>query len=407
MVVQAGMKPHQYRWVILGVLWTTYIVVYLNRLGVGPLAPFLKEDLGLTSTQIGFVISAASFGYMMTMFPVGFVVDKFGARWPLVIGEFIAGTSMIILFFFPSYRSLLRLMFLTGVGCGFLLAPTTQGVIAWFPPRERATVMGLKQTAVNVGGIITAATLPAVAIVLGWRYGFLFLGIIAIAIGIAALILYKEPPVASSGYPDAPAGKIDVSLLEILKNREIWLVAAAGFCFTWVEIAVIAHLVLYLTEALLFGVVTAGALLALTQAAGAIARPGSGLLSDRVFGGRRKPVFMLMAGTASAMCFVVGLFGPHLSWTIYPVLCLLGMGGIGFGGIFLTLVSEFGGRGGAGKAAGLGSTVCLAGGTLGPPIFGTIVDQSGSYTWAWLSMGFLVSLCIVFMFFVRETKRKI
>jgi ACS family hexuronate transporter-like MFS transporter len=49
--------------------------------------------------------------------------------------------------------------------------------------------------------------------------------------------------------------------------------------------ALIAHLVLYLTEVLLFGVVAAGGLLAMTEVAGAIARPGAGLLSDRVFGG--------------------------------------------------------------------------------------------------------------------------
>jgi len=50
---------------------------------------------------------------------------------------------------------------------------------------------------------------------------------------------------------------------------------------------------------------------------------------------------------------VVGLFGSYLSWALYPVLFLLGMGGIGFGGIFLTLMPEFGGKDGAGKAAGL------------------------------------------------------
>ncbi|NIN00110.1 MAG: MFS transporter, partial [candidate division Zixibacteria bacterium] len=81
----------------------------------------------------------------------------------------------------------------TGLGCGFLLPSTTQAVVAWFPLRERATVMGFKQTAVNIGGIISASTLPAVALVLGWRYCFLFLGIVAIAIGIAAYVLYREP----------------------------------------------------------------------------------------------------------------------------------------------------------------------------------------------------------------------
>jgi len=56
-----------------------------------------------------------------------------------------------------------------------------------------------------------------------------------------------------------------------------------------------------------------------------------------------------MAGTTSIMCLIVGLFAPYLSWSLYPVLLILGMGTISFGGVCLTLLSEFGGRRGAGK----------------------------------------------------------
>ena len=399
---------YRYRWTILGVLWITFIVVYLHRLSIGPLAPFLKEDLGISNTQVGMAISAASFGFMLTVFPIGWLVDRIGARWPIATGEIIAGTSMIALFFVPSYTWLLILMFVTGLGCGFLMPATTQGVIVWFPRRERATVMGLKQTAISIGGIATAATLPSVALALGWRYGFLFLGIIAIAVGVAAFILYREPqkPTSSSSTGSA-APSIAVPLLEILKSREIWLLAIGGFCFAWVEMAMIAHLVVYLTEERLFTVVAAGGPLAVTEAAGAIARPGSGLVSDRLFGGNRKPIFIMMAGTTSVMCLLVALFGPNLSWGIYPVFFLFGIGGIGFGGILLTLLAEFGGPHGAGKATGLSTTVVMVGSILGPVVFGHIVDTSGSYKLAWLSSAFMAALCVLLLLFVRERKRKL
>lgn len=399
---------YKYRWVILGVLWITYLVVFLHRLSVGPLGPFFKGELGITSAQVGLIMSAAAFGYMVTLFPAGWVVDRIGARWLIATGELIAGTSLIALFFVPSYMWLLMLMFVTGMGCGFLMPSTTQGVIVWFPLRERATVMGFKQSAVNIGGIITAVTLPAMALALGWRYGFLFLGIIAMTIGVIAFILYKEPPrPASSSSTVSADSDMTMPVLELLKSREIWLVAICHSCLVWVEMAMIAHLVLYLTEELFFSVVIAGGLLAMVEAAGAIARPGSGFLSDRVFGGNRKPVLMLMAGTASAMCLIVGLFGSYLSWGVYPVLFLLGVGGTGFGGIILTLVSEFGGRHGAGRAAGLSTTVVMGGNILGPAVFGYIVDTSGTYKLAWLSLAFVAALCIVLLFFVREEKRKI
>ena len=268
--------------------------------------------------------------------------------------------------------------------------------------------MGLKQTAVNIGGMITAATLPAIALALGWRYGFLFLGILAIAIGVISLILYKEPPMpASFSSTGSAAPAIAVPLLDIFKSREIWLITISGACFAWVEMAVVAHLVLHLTEVLLFSVVAAGGLLAVTQAAGAIARPGGGFLSDRVFGGKRKSVLMSMAGIASLMCLILGFFRPYLSWAIYPVLLLLGMGGFGFAGILLTLISEFGGRRGAGKAVGLTVTIANGGAILGPVVFGHIVDISGSYELAWLSLAFVAALCVLLILFVKEEKRKL
>lgn len=256
-MAQSDETADRYRWVILGVLWISYIVVFLNRLSVGPLAPFLKGDLGINNTQVGMVMASASLGYMFTMFPIGWVVDKIGARWPIVTGEMIAGACMIALFFATSYLYLLVFMFVTGIGCGFLFPSTTQGVVVWFPPRERATVMGLKQTAVNIGGMITAATLPAVALALGWRYCFLFIGLLAIVIGALSLTFYKEPSASSYSASSPTVDENPVPVHEILKNREIWLLAWCGLCLTWVEMALVAHLVLYLTEVLLFSVITA------------------------------------------------------------------------------------------------------------------------------------------------------
>jgi MFS transporter, ACS family, hexuronate transporter len=396
---------YPYRWVILGVLWITYIVVFLNRLSVGPLSPFFKEELHLTSAQVGFVMSVAAIGYLTPQIPVGWLVDRIGARWPLAVGEFIAAGAMFALFFVGTYPALLALMFITGAGCGCLTPSTTQGVVVWFPQNERATVMGFKQTAVNLGGMIGAATLPAIALAFGWHYGFLVLGVTAALVGVATVVLYREPPVSTAGL--SAAAVKPVPMADVLRNRQIWLVALGGGCLNWVEMAMIAHFVLYLTKSLHFAVVAAGGLLAMAEGVGALVRPVSGLASDRLFGGRRKPVFIAFAALASAMCLVLGLAGPHLGGLLYVVSFVLGVGAIGFGGVYLTLLSEFGGRGGAAKAAALGSTVGASGTIIGPPTFGHIVDITGSYEWAWLSLAVVGVMSMTLLSFVRESERKI
>ena len=405
---------HRYRWVIMGVLWTAYLVVFIHRLSIGPLAPFLKEEMDLTSAQVGALMSAAAFGYMLSIMPGGWAVDRIGVRPLLLIGEVVGGIFMLGMFLAPSYEMALVIMAISGFGCGCLSPSTTKGVMMWFPVKERATVMGFKQTAVNIGGVITAAVLPAVALALGWRFGFLFLGILAIVIGILSFILYKDPPVAAAPNSKFNAASTDVnvpaggkSLRELFKTRDIWLLGFAGFALAVVEFAVIAHLVLYLTEALFLPVVSAGVILAVTQAGGILGKPGSGFLSDRLFGSSRRKVFILWSGISCAICILIALWGTSLAWVLYPILFIFGVTAIGWGGIYLTLVAELAGLELTGRATGITGVFVMAGCMLGPTLFGYLVDISDSYQSAWLSCAVFAAICVIILLFVREEKRTI
>lgn len=199
----------RYRWVILGICWATYMVAFMQRLSIGPLAPFLKADLGLTNTQVGLFMSAAAAGYMAMLIPAGRLVDKIGVRRMLLIGAVTGGIFIASIFTVRTFTQGVIFMALAGVGMGCLLPATTKAILVWFGPNERATAMGFKQMAVNVGGIITAVTLPSVALARGWHYGFLSIGLAAVIIGIVSFILYRESPQRVSlntPEPAIPAG---------------------------------------------------------------------------------------------------------------------------------------------------------------------------------------------------------
>lgn len=356
-----------YRWVILGVCWLAYIVAFMQRLSIGPLAPFLKEDLNLSSAQAGMLMSASAFGYMLTLLPAGWLADRIGVRWLLLSGEVIGGIFIIGMFTVTTFTSGLIFMGLAGLGMGFLMPSTTKAVLEWFPVKERATAMGLKQTAVNLGGIITATTLPTVAIVYGWRYGFLAIGIIAIVIGIVSFIFYRQP-VRS----DHPMSSIPVvanpPVREVFLNRDIWVLIATGVCLAVVEFSAIAYFVLYLNEALLISLVTAGFFLAVLEAGGAFGKPLSGLISDRIFGGSRKKVYLLICLSAFILCLAFAFLGQGTpSWLLLALSLILGFVAVGWGGLHLTLIGEFAGKESAGIVSGAASMFIMVG--IRPPAF--------------------------------------
>lgn len=169
----------------------------------------------------------------------------------------------------------------------------------------------------------------------------------------------------------------------------------------------ITHLVLYLTEDLLYPVVTAGVILAITQAGGVLGKPGSGLLSDRVFGGSRRSVFMLWVGVTCLVCLLIALWGRSLSWGVYPVLFIFGVTAIGWGGVYLALVAELTDTRFVGTVTGITGVFAVLGGMVGPILFGYIVDVTGSYRLAWLSGAAFSALCVVLLLFVHEEKRRV
>ncbi len=281
----------------------------------------------------------------------------------------------------------------------------TEGALAWFGPKEKATALGLMQTPVAAGGMITAATLPLIALSINWRYSFLFLGIITLTIGIAATKIYRKPPALPHEAKQSTVQPEKAEpLMRFLKNRNVWLVGMAGFFLCWIELAIIAYLILYLRDEFLLPVVVAGLVLAIVQLSGVVGRPGFGFLSDRLMNGRRRGLFIVVSVLATAMCVLIALFGIHLSWLIYPILVILGLSSFGFGGLWLAMLSEHVGQGSVGKATGFGVAIATAGAVIGPIIFGMILDQSGSYRTAWFSLALTGVLGVVSLILARERK---
>ena len=414
MTTEVREKLYRYRWVILTVAWLSFLTVFLVRGGIGPLAPFVMESLHISRSQVQSLGSIVGITYLPTMLLAGWMVDRIGVRRILVFGTFITGLSTTALFFAPSYQGMLTIMALSGLGSACIFPSAVKAIISWFPLRERATVMGLNQTAINASGIIGGSLLPTVAIALGWKYGLLFLGLMTLAVSISCALLYRNPPQEGQpGVPEdtqsslSPQPSKSQLMSSLFRSRDIWMLFLAGFFINIVEWGLIGNLVLYLKEYLLFDVKIAGYLLAMTEAAGLLGKPASGLISDRLLLGRRKIVFIVMAGAATIICLMLGLAGHVMQWLLYPVLFIMGVVAIGWGGLYTALAGELAGKELAGVAGGTGGFALVLAAFLGPLFFAYIVDVTGSYPLAWLIMAVSGTISVGFMFLVREHKRRI
>jgi sugar phosphate permease len=147
--------------------------------------------------------------------------------------------------------------------------------------------------------------------------------------------------------------------------------------------------------------------LALTQGGAMVGRIGWGVVSDRLFGGRRKIVLILI-GAVSVIWFIALSFMDRDSSSVVlmSVLFLAGVSIVGYQGVSYALIGEISGKTKTGAGLGMMITINAAGATIGTPIFGYIVDRTGSYAPAWQFLAAAITIGMVAMGILLKEPRR-
>ena len=391
------------RYRILALILAAQTVANVGPLGIPAIASLIRSDMGLTLTQAGSFLSAYYIGPILMSMPAGALADRWGVKPMLILGQAVIALGLVAVAGSPSYGVLIILMVCAGFGYGMLNPTSTKAVMAWFPPHQRATVVGLKQVGLPFGGVLGAAILPALALAVGWRSAVLVAAGLIAAGAVASMLVYHDAPDAAPT-TTGPGEKSPVSA--VLLNRDLWLVAVSTLVFAGMQTVWMAFLVLYLQGAVGLGLLSASRYLALAQLGGMAGRVAFGVLSDRTFGGRRR-LPLAIAGCGSALCSVaIAYTGAGASALWLTLLALVfGFVGIGWNGVQHTLMAELAGARSAGTALGLGLAVSSLGVTIGPPIFGACVEWAGGFRGPWIGLAVTMGAGLLLLPLVRERPR--
>ena len=370
-----------FRWTILGLIFVSHIIGAAAQYGINTLAPFYKDEMGLSRAQVGLFFSAFYLAMTGTSFGTGWLADRLGVRRTTLLGHVGVGICTAAAALAPSFESAWISFFLAGAGYSFLNPASSIGVMTWFHRDERATAMGIKQTGVPSGGVLAAILAPSLVLLIGWRGSLAALGIFNFAFGFLFALLWREP---SSSSIDADSIKKDGEILPPLNILALLPVSCATAIYLIGQMALITYVPLYLKDVMGYSPYWASQALALTQAGAMVGRVGWGVASDRLFGSRRK-VVLIVIGIISVV-LIVALSFMHretFAFLLLPVLFLAGVSLVGYQGVSYALIGEISGKARTGAGLGMMITINAAAATVGTPVFGYIVDQTGSYAFAW------------------------
>lgn len=392
----------RFRWKVLTLITVSHIVGATGQYGINTLAPFYQHDLVLSRAQIGLFFTAFYLGMAGLSFGAGWLADRFGVRATTLNGHLSLGLFTVAASLAPSFSWAFVSFFLAGLGYSFLNPASTKGVMAWFHRDERATAMGIKQTGVPAGGVVTALLAPQIVLLSGWRAALASMGLINLVFGFLFWALWREPEdharVAARPYTVSQRfqGRFNVrGLIGLSSGTALLLIG---------QMALLSYIPLYLKEGMGFSSYWASQALALAQLGGTVGRIGWGVVSDRLFRGARKSVLILVGSISVALSLALGLFPADTSlFVLMGVVFLCGLCMVGYQGVSYALIGEIAGRAQTGAAMGMVITVNSLGAIFGTPLFGYLVDVTGSYATAWRALAATILLGILaLVFFLRE-----
>jgi MFS transporter, ACS family, hexuronate transporter len=389
---QAAFPRNRFRWTILALVSVSHIVGGTAQYGINTLAPFYQDELGLSRAQVGLFFSAFYLAMTGCSFGAGWLADRLGVQKTMLQGHLVLGVCTVGASLAPSFWWAFASFFLAGLGYSFLNPASSKGVMVWFHQDERATAMGIKQTGVPAGGVVTAVLAPQLVLIVGWRGALVALGVVNFLFGALFPSLWRDPSNENAGpvYPRISPGKAKLTIRSFLP------ISCATAVYLVGQMSLITYVPLYLKDAMGFSAYRASQALALTQAGAMIGRIGWGVVSDKLFGGRRKVVLVIIGLLSALLISALSFLAPgSSSFVLLSILFVSGICLVGYQGVSYALISELAGKDRTGAALGMMITINAACATLGTPLFGYLVDRTGSYFLAWQTLAGGLALGVI------------
>lgn len=375
--------------------------VSLTEQGVPTITGFIKQDLTLSAGEVGLLVAAIPTGRILGSYAGGRAVDRIGERTVLVAGATAVGLLVALAGLVP-LAALVVLLLLVGAFAGTATPAGAKLVLLSFRNSSRGMAMGVRQAGVPLGGLLAALILPWLAGAWSWRTSLIVAGVLTVA-GAAVALVVAGVESRGQRFADAAAGHRAPSHADLLRDRDLLLLTLWGVLLVSGQYVLIAFLPIYLYETTQISLTTATLLVAVPQVGAIIGRLAWGALSDRLFGGRRRPLLFVITLVGCATFVALGTLPPGAPLAVFVVAAFLGgTSVIGWQGIFILSIGELAGPTRAGTATGLALTFIALGIAVAPPLCGLVADLAGGLDAMWLTLAIAVSLALLPAALVRE-----
>jgi ACS family glucarate transporter-like MFS transporter len=431
------LKKSNFRWAIVSLLFFVTAINYADRTVLSIAGPALAKSLNLNSVSMGYIFSAFGWSYVLAQLPGGWLLDRFGSRKIYAISLFAWSfftfiTGFVGLFAgFTAVFVLFLLRFLLGIAEAPAFPANSRISVAWFPTRETGTAAAIFNSAQYFATVLFAPLLGFIVHTYGWKYSFMFMGIVGFVFLIFWLMYVHAPKKskyinkAELEYITKGGALIEMDhiaenknensgtpqwkyLSQLLKNRMFIGVYLAQYCINAITFFFITWFPVYLVQSRGMTIMKAGFVAVLPALFGFVGGNLGGIFSDYLLKkgaslsvARKVPIVSgMLLSMSMIFCNYTGV-----EWLVVAFMALSyfgkGIGALGWAVNADTAPKEITGLSGA-----LFNTCGNLSSIVTPIAIGYIIGATGSFKWALVFVSIHAFLAIVsYLFIVGKIQR--
>ena len=181
---------------VIGLVSTGHFVSHFYMLLIPPLFPLLRTEFGVGYTQLGLAIAAFSLVTGLTQAPIGFLVDRIGARKILLAGLTLESLAFILIGLWPSYEMLVAMMAVAGLA-NAVFHPADYAILnASVGGKRMGKAFSIHTASGMLGNAVAPGTMVLLIYLADWRSALIICGLFGIAVTLFIAInasLLRDP----------------------------------------------------------------------------------------------------------------------------------------------------------------------------------------------------------------------
>lgn len=413
------LRANPYGWRVVFVMFMAMSMVSVSRASIGLVMPALEQDMGWSRGFISTVVACALISIAIVSPLVGNLLDRFGARRILLCGLVITAGALALTSRVDSvWQILVAYSVLGGIGFGIVSKNVASATVARQFDANRGLAVGVANAGATAGHI---AILPVMAMILtafGWRYGYLFLAGICVALLPLVWFLLKPGPDHGPDHRPGPRrataawgsaahveeevpGTLTGRLKLLFRNRTfLALLGSYTICGFTATGMIDTHFLPYAVACgipLVTGAAAYGVLATFNMGGMALA----GYLSDRINRPRLLAVIYIMRGLSYIILLLVPVYDVNLIWVFAVVFGIFDYSTIP---VTTSLVASHIGLRTIGLSLGVLAMFHAAGGALGAFLGGVLYDMFAKYDFVWVAAISVAMIAGILVLTIREDR---